>query len=487
MGMSTPYGTHQGPSRHGGIPATQPQCELGSITAVQADRYTYSVRTNSGRTLQGVPRKRMSPSDNAILPISTTVLIRSDIGIPYIDGVLDMPATVPDTAGISATGVAGYGGQGNDVSTNPMTGNFRGANEPTDLMPGDHVLVHQSGALVGALAGGVAVLRGSGTAQVRAFSLNDLIEIISRNYRHVTDMGVFEIRNRDGRVNMSFRGASDQANEAAATEENWTIRLDLGAEGDLFNFELTEPQGQTLFRLHVDSSGRCLLYGRDGVITQSGAANGEPHIVEQAGDAEDRVGGNRTVTTGGDLNETVSGTRTVTVDGDATLVAGNDARAQSLRDHGIFAGRNMFLTAMGAKDGTVAAAVDVLGGHYVTKVGTVEYPSANYKVTTQQGEMAFESAMGGKIKLITRTGELLADARKMVFKTTTPDSVVLGGDTIVSHVVKYEQLEQLLRVLIQLFDNHSHPANGAPPVVKAGPIVSPMLQSLKSTRVGVGG
>ena len=70
-------------------------------------------------------------------------------------------------------------------------------------------------------------------------------------------MGITQVTNEEGRTNMSFRGGSDQSTETGSDEEKWGIRFDLGAKGDVFNFELTTPLGQVLFRIHVDADGAC--------------------------------------------------------------------------------------------------------------------------------------------------------------------------------------------------------------------------------------
>ena len=482
-----PNSTHTGPSRHGGLAPNTHAAELGTVVAADPRRMSYTVRTSRGRNLPGVPRIRYAPSDLTVLPIGTTVVMRYDLGLPTIDGVLTLPATPATDTGIPVTGVEGS----SQLTTDYSTGGYRAPGEPADLYPGDTVSANQSGAAVGILEGAVALLKGSNAAQLRAFGLNDLVEIISRNFRHVTDMGIWEVKNRDGRVNLSFRGASDQRNESGATEENWTIRFDLGSEGDLFDFRLTTPQGQTLFRFHVDSDGRCEIFGADGVVTQSGNRNGEPHIEEHGGDSRSLVHGSRVVTTEGDTTTTVSGSSTTTVDGNATHLAGRDSSMAAVNDIGIAAGRNMSISATGARQGDDALRVVVQGGDYATEVGQTSYPTAEYKLSTLRGNIAFRSSMGGNFTVESLTGNLHAKTKKAILETLENDSVVLGGHALVSHVAKYEQLEQLLRALFQLHDTHTHPiptgGSSGVPVVPMASILAGMLAAIKSIRVGVGG
>ena len=489
-----PTATH-GSGRLGGVGNASDaysMCEWGTVADVQADRYTYTVKTLKGRMLQGVPRKRMHPSDIALLPLGTTVIVRHDLGLPIIDGVLDIPATPSTTTGVPTTGATGFGGQGLNQTTNTSVGSYRSAAEPTDMLPGDMLSGNRSGARVGVLEGGVAMLRGSPMAQVRAYALQDLVEIISRNFRHITDMGIFEVTNADGRVNMSFRGATDQLGETGGDEENWTIRMDLGSVGDLFDFQLTTPQGQTLFKIHVDAGGRCEIFGLDGVIIQSGSQNDEPHIADHATDVIENIGGDHTVTVTGDETVTVQGGRTDTVDGSSTVSVGADYQLAAARDLGLSAGRNAYLNVTGAKDGNPALTTTIQGGDWKIDFGQPQFPLAGLKLKTLKGNISMESQQGGTIELKTLLGEIREDARKITLNTKTPDSVILGGTSPMGHVTIYERLESLLRVLIRLFDSHTHTSAAAgspttPPLVPMSAAISPMILPMKSTRVGVGG
>lgn len=475
-------------SRMGGVGTTSPQRCYAMVVATQPDRLTHTLTTMSAgggsAPLYGVPRIRSSPQEIVCLPIGTTVVVSFDLGMPVIDGVLEIPSAAATTPGIPTTGVAG---SGLDGTTNRGVGSYRGPAEPSDLLPGDHVFANKSGARVGVLEGGLALLAGSPLAQVRAHGLGDLVEILSRNFRHVTDMGISEIKNADGRVNWSFRGGSDQTNETGADEENWTIRMDLGSEGDLFNFELTTPQGQTLFKLHVDANGRCELFGRDGVIIQSGAASGEPHVSEHGGDSQDIVRGDREVLTVGDVAATTQGNRAETVDGDATLACGNDLSQQAVRDYGLAVGRNAHYTFAGDGQDHDALAMDVRTGHAKIAMGAPTFPTAKFAVTTLAGDMTFESSSGGNFKVTSLLGEASIEARTIKLKTLAPDSVILGGDTLASHITKFEELKATVNMLMSLLDNHSHPYFNLPPNMPMKPWVMGMLDAAQSLRAGVGG
>lgn len=482
MAFKDPNATHRGPSRYGGLQDTPTSTELGTVLSVDTERYAYDVRTLSGRPLQGVPRKRTSPGDLAILPVGTTVIVRFDLSFPYIDGVLELPANEPTNLGIPAT--AGSAASAGTLSQNYATGTYRMSGEPADLIAGDNLVGNRAGARVGVFEGGMAVFAASVLSQIRAHSLRNLIEIISRNYRHVTDMGEFKIENRDGRVNMSFRGASDQLGESGPDEEHWTINMDLGSVGDLFNFELTTPEGQTLFKFHVDSDGRCTIFGLDGVILQSGARNGEAAVTEQGGDATNIVRGMRTTETGGAAHDTVEGDRVVTTDGNHTEVCGNDHLDTASRDNSIAAGRDVFLAASKAMN------IAALDGDLKTTVGQTATPRGAYSVETLRGRILLKSLQGGDILLETQRGTAKTTARKIQLNATGNDSVVLGGEALVAHLARFEQLEILVNAMFTHFDTHTHVASGSTtstPSASMRAAVGRLVRAIKSTRVGVGG
>lgn len=61
-------------------------------------------------------------------------------------------------------------------------------NRPTDVSPGEHVVVNDFGVLLG-LFQNFATLKASELAQVQAFVFDDLVRIVSHNFQHYTCMG----------------------------------------------------------------------------------------------------------------------------------------------------------------------------------------------------------------------------------------------------------------------------------------------------------
>lgn len=481
--IDDPTSTHDESRRGGAGPGRDPGAiaELATVIDVIADRYTYRVKSESGRALPELRRKRTHPADVSLLPIGTTVIVRYDLSVPYIDGVLDLPMSNATDPGIGVTGTTGFGGQGVSASTKLGGANARAPNEPTDLIPGDSVLAHASGSRVGALEGGLAVLVGSMLAQIRAHGLGDLIEIISRNYRHVTDFGVFEVKNVGGKVGLSFRGGTDQLTEAGRGEEHWTVRFDIGAEADLLDFRLTTPSGENLFHLHIDGDGRCNVYAADGFVTRRGSSSVEPAVEEVAGSMRTRVGGDDTRSVEGARVDSTGHDAEHRVGGSWDTAAAVDAALSGGRDIALAAGRN---AALGAQDGL---ALSSRNGDLTLKAGHAPRPQSKIRAETLKGAIELVSKEGGTLTLETLLGEIRAAARKAVIDTQGPDSIILGGTAVTGHVAIYEVIERVLLFMALGHDTHVHPGPSTPPTTQISGVVQSILPGAKSRKVGVGG
>lgn len=482
-----------GASRLGGPGGQNRRGEYATIINYQADRYTATVRTERGRTLSGVPRLRSSPGEIVALTPGSEVLITYEYGMPLILGVLTVPATGNDgSEAMTVSEIADVGGNSTGASDITSHGNFRLASEPRDILPGDWVQRGVDGNLFALLGGGVALMKGSPLAQIRAHLLQDLVEIVSRNYRHVTDMGEFTVTNTDGRVNMRFRGASDQLSESGPDEQRWTIKMDLGSEGDLFNFELCTTEGQTLFKLHVDSAGGCEIFGVNGVALTSGSRSGGRHVEEHTTDSSRSVTGDRDSITSGDELRQIGGSAATSVGSDYELSANNDIRMQAFRDNTVVAGRNMHISAQGDAAAPTGDALvfDVNTGNWVVNAGTTATPTGGIKMNTVSGAIDVKSTLGGNINLETMLGNVAIAAQTVKLNTSLMDSVVLGGDSLISHIVKFEELQQHLTQLYTALDRHTHPVAGTVASAPTVPIGAPLLggmQAFKSLKAGVGG
>ena len=494
----------QDASRLGGMGSRHIRGEHATVRSFNPDTYVSTVYTERGQLLSGVQQIRHTPGAIIPLAIGTEVLLTYDYGPAMIAGYVASPASANNSTPYSVTGVSGFGGQGANQSVNPEHGSFRKANEPTDVMPGDFVHMTESGNMLGVLAGGVNVLKSSPLAQIRTHLLNDLVEVFSRNYKHVTDMGITEITNKEGKINMSFRGGSDQSTEAGSDEEKWSIRFDLGADGDIFNFELTTPLGQVLFRIHVDAEGQCEIFGINGVSVNSGAQSGGVSVEDSAGNKRTSVGGDRTDTVAGNVTRTINGSETTTVDANHSVLSGNDVRLTAMRDVAIASGRSMNVQVMGPLLTGDALTFNVATGNFSVNVGEIVNPLGSFNVTTQTGDTTFTSELGGNFKVDTQFGNVQTTSIGVTMRTIPPDSVVLGGSGILtSHVAKFEQLAAYINALHQALDYHVHDITVSPVPAFAGPFkvtgatgfplipISPPLAGLvpliQSIYVGVGG
>jgi len=479
--------SHSAGSRFGGTGGSGRRGEYATVISYQSDRYTATVRTERGRTIT-IPQLRATSGQVYALTAGTQVLVCYDYGQPFILGILNMPASGNEgSATPSITEISGFGGDGFNQTQVTTNGNYRGASEPRDLVPGDWAQTSSEGAMFALLTGGVAQMKAGMLSQIRAHLLTDLVEIISRNFRHVTDMGEFTITNNEGRINMRFRGASDQRSEAGPDEERWTILMDLGSDGDLFNFELCTTEGQTLFRFHVDSSGHCEIFGVNGVTTASGSRSDGGHAEEHNGDSASTVGGDRDAVTRGSTTHEIGGSAATSTGGDHTTAAGNDLQLQAVRDLSLSAGRNMFVSAQGG-DGDNALTANIDGGNVLVEIGSETSPNHGFEMDTFAGAMRLKSTQGGDIELQTDLGSIKATAQSIKLITSQLDSVVLGGDTLASHIAKFEELKQLLQQLLAALDTHTHTfaggAVGAPTVPIGAPLLG-SLDSFKSLKAGV--
>jgi len=491
--------------RHGGVGDRGNRGEIGTVIACQPDTYTSDVRTASGRVLNGIPRMRSSPGDIVHLEIGTEVLLNFDYNTPIILGVLSTPSGTPtDTNKHSIDDTEGFGGQGSNKSSEFTHGNYRLAHEPDNMMPGDWTRLGTDGNCVGVLAGGVSTLRSTPMSQIRTHMFNELVEIFSRNFRHVTDMGESTILNNNGRVTWRFRGGSDQRTEAGPDEQKWTIKMDLGAGDDFFNFELCTPNQQTLFNIKVTGDGQCEIYGLNGVSINSGSQSGGTSSEESTGDKIRYIGGSVTENIEGSNTKVIKGNSEETVNNDVRVSAGNDINHNATRDYGVSAGRNMAVSVMGPLTNPVGTAMsyNIFTGNWVVDIGGPLSPNplSGFSMTTFAGDMEFNSLAAGNFKVDSPLGKLETTTRKAVVSTNMlPDSVILGGSVLSSHLVKYEQLDLHLKVLYSLLDTHVHLENGTsfaavipvigvsgtPPPGYFSSILSPTTLAFKSITTGV--
>jgi len=501
IGTEDPNNSQQGSGRQGGVGDSGKRGEFGTVIAFDANTYSALVRTERGRPIN-VGYLRSSPGEIKPLPIGTEVAISWEYGPPVITGCISLPASRNEgTPSYSVTDADGFGGQGANQAEFP-DGNYRRPGEPTDLIPGDWAQTGPGGNGFSVLGGGSTTMKSSPLAQIRTHSIGDLVEIFSRNFRHITDMGESRITNDGGKINWSFRGGVSQRAEAGPDEEKWTIRVDLGSVGDLFNFELTTFKGQTLFKFHVDASGHCEIYGINGVNVASGDKYSGSHTEEHAGDSCKTIGGNKETFVGGTSTNDYGGTLKETIGGNLELSVTNDIKAVATRDAALGVGRAVNLSVTGPfpplPNVQDAVAVDIATGNLTLNVGIPPLAAvpfiSNYNLNLISGNVT--TTILGPLGGITNQvllGDIENHSKSYLVNTLgLPDSVILGGPIGYSHVVKYEELFLYLQTLHGLIDSHVHILGAAfagpfaavgmtlPPAIPATPTLSAMLPTLKS-------
>jgi hypothetical protein len=300
--------------------------EYGIIMQSDAETNCYKVNSNRAGELKAVPRIMQDPNEKSLLPEGTVVAITRDYGRAMILGVLPMTGGIEDNdKKLNLTG--DYTTGGNDqLDTGKKHGNYRTQNTPRDLGAGDWAKVGPEGNAVAVLGGGVNLMK-SGMAQVQTHAINDFLQLICQNFKHHTAMGTSEVKNNGGRCSWTFRGGVDQLTESGSDQDNWTVRVDLGGEGDMFNFELTRPNGSTIFKFHVNGDGKVEIFGAEGVDLSGGNTHTQKHLRDREVVVKDKD----VQVIGGDQTKTIESNKTTNVASNITETAGNDRTVSCVR------------------------------------------------------------------------------------------------------------------------------------------------------------
>lgn len=421
----------RGPLPMGNVPQ---QRVRGTTVNCDAASHVYLVATPQGRVTMS--RVRSSPGDVSLIPNGTPVMVDYSLGEPYIVGILPAEGrrnAVEGNEGI--TGAQGFGGADPLLSANYGV-NARAGDEPADLIPGDSVMKGPGTSSVSALHGNAAVMQGGRLAQVRTFGDEDAVEIIAGVYRLLTWMGEARVINEDGKTSYVWRGGSDQLTQTGPDEERYPIRLDVGHTGDLINLEVCTPRGQTLFRFHVDGSGRLELYAAGG-IDQTDCGGTAP--VRVGGRRETDVRGDDVRVVGGACRTTCETSRRATVSTNDELLVGQDVLTT--------VGRDARLT-------TVGRALCRTGGD-------VELSSRGDVTVTTTGDAVINATTG---TFTAKTGEV--------------DGVKLGRNPSF-HPVNYETFSVLWAALLADYNAfkalviaHAHPVVLTPvPLAQQSPTI----------------
>lgn len=255
------------------------------------------------------------------LQTGTAVVVSWDLGFPVIVGILDLVGGA-QTALPSPT-LTGVEGVGSNDATQPVDGsnNYRPPHAPTDIGGGDWSQMGTLGNHVAVLEGGLSLL-GAPSAQVQSFGVTGLLRHVSRILQNVNDFGMWKVENLQGKTSFILRAGANQTTQTGLDEQHWTIRLDLGASGDMLDFRILEPEGKTLFRLHAGSDGRVQIFGDGGVDVSSGAGGLAETRHDIAGARSTTIAGDDTHQTQGDSTRSIDGAHTHSVGGDETRSVG---------------------------------------------------------------------------------------------------------------------------------------------------------------------
>jgi len=458
QGMADPRGA--GPLA-GATGVGTPHIERGTILSCDARGQVYRVALNSGRTMQ-MGRIRAHPGDATLLPPRTIVVVTWALGLPYIMGVLPPEVAVVDSeTPQSVTDVTGHGGDDPMLQRN-LGANSRAPNEPRDILPGDFVGRSADGASVAALHGKVAQLRGGPLAKVQTFGESDLVQIVTGLYRMVSWMGESRIINENGKTSFIWRGGTDQITQTGADEENYTIRLDVGHTGDVVKLEVTNREGQALFRFHVSATGACEIFAAGGLNQHGGGAEKDVHPVRFYGRRETEVEGSS--------DERVSGNATMRHEANLQHDVGNNVTQNVGGSHSTYVTQDQTVQVGGNASETVA------GRRTVISRGRMRFEVRDRQLYAVQ-------ALGGNI-------EFTPQGSTFKVITAQPDAVQLGPAG--SHATKYEELSTAmsafktqLDLLHGLVATHIHPPSGptfTAPSPTLAPLANPLTLDLSSAR-----
>jgi hypothetical protein len=349
---------------------------------------------------------------------------------------------------------------GNDlIPTNRP--DYRGP-RPKDILPGDWLRVGTQGNLIAVLEGGTNILRSSFNAQVVTSREKDLVKIHGRNVDIFSDFGELKFENEGGQTSFTLRGGSQQLNESSPLlDENFTIALDLGAKGDVYNFRITNQRGIKKYNFHIDAEGN--VTSRSGYINEVIVGDKDTHLI---GSKQEDIEQDLSVTVGGNTYTSINGNSARQVLGDSETLVGNNLNASAGKDVNINATRTLSISAGGdttPKPSSRAIKVTAINGSVEISIGD---PGSGDKQTAKSGFI---------LKTFTGNIELNSKLGKIILNSPRPDSIVLGGKTATFHAVLFEQLKAFFEVFGNLIDTHVH-------ATAVGPSSPPAVPPFQTSR-----
>ena len=460
----------------------------GVVGLYDPNTASYSIVGDLSGLIKSAQRVLRDPGDTSIIPEGTSVILHDAVGMWLIDGVIKeaeiTPSTLPPP---TISEVRGVGGEDSVIGLDGNAPQMRSRDTPVDVLAGDWVRHSPDGNMMGVLAGGTNVMQSSPFAAVRTHALDEMVEIFAHKYRHLSAMGNLEIKSVEGKTSLVWRAGSDQSDENGPDRENWTIRLDIGATGDLFDFAITQPDGNILSRLHMSASGRVELMGVEGVNIISG---GDAKTINNDVVLANKVVAydqNLTESVAKDHTATVVGTRTAQVSGNENRVVGTDNNDTVGRDWNHTVNGKVRQKALGGvtpTPGATAYELEVINGGITYVLGAAQ----NMTVIGGIGSnVNFAMGAGGFNVLSSLPGSVKLGADGV--STRMPDGSVTTVPLAAFGATLFEPMQTALMTLISLFDTHIHATAvgpSTPPLVPASAIVPQLVQLARSQRVTIG-
>lgn len=377
-----------------------PRWEMADIVSYNANTHTSILRTHSGRPLQNVPQIRTGYGDFTMFEAGQTVVVTWDLGFPAIVGVISIVG--PPQAAIASPTLTSIDGVGDNNPLQPTDGSnsYKPPGAPNDMTAGDWARMGDMGQGIAVLKGGLTQM-GSPAAMVRSLGAAGLLQTFANRMMNVADFGQWSVENDQGRTSFILRAGANQSTQTGEDEQHWTIRMDLGATGDLFDFQITDPVGKSLFKMHVGADGRTQIYGDAGVDISSGPNGDNETLHDTAGDRTSTVGGDDTLGITGNRDISVGAALTENVTTDKTTAIGNDDTRFVNKDQTINVGGKRVDIVVGgptaeAKAGTNAIETHVVNGGWLIDIGNPDdganiSAQAAFKLRTALGNIEMDS------------------------------------------------------------------------------------------------
>jgi len=384
----------------------EPRWELADVIVYDAATHTCKVRTHTGRDYKDIFQIKPSANDFEMLRTGQTVVISWDLGIPVIVGCVELGSTTEKLPRPSLTNIENMG-EANPYLPNKSMASCKPANAPTDMTGGDWARVGTLNNHLAVLEGGVTSL-GSATALVRSLGIQGVLQLIAQRTQTITDFGEWRVENNEGATSFTLRAGANQATQTGVDEQHWTIRLDVGATGDLFNFEITEPSGRAVFRLHVGVDGRLEIYGDGGVDLSSGTEGTGRTVQDIAGERDIAVAKDDTAIIGGSRIRSVTGTSEEDVGTDKTTTIGGQSVKHTNNEEVVSVGGDRLDIvaggdALSASSGHTAVDTRILNGGWMIDIGNPAHGAnitaqAAYHLRTSLGDITLEAGAAMQFK-----------------------------------------------------------------------------------------